>query len=90
MCGFFADLPRQSVYSCLAGYEDVNDVERLSQNPTFRLIGSEKVWDRGAALTPKLQTFETEMLAHEENLRWKTFQNRSGLFTLLHGCSNGP
>ena len=33
----------------------------------FRLIGSEKVWDRGVALTSRLQTFETEMLAAEEN-----------------------
>ena len=32
------DLLRQSIYSRLAGYEDVNDAERLSQNPTF--------WDR--------------------------------------------
>ena len=47
----FADLLRQSVYSRLAGYEDVNDAERLSQDPTFRLIGSEKTWERGAALT---------------------------------------
>jgi len=31
------------------------------------LIGSEKVWDRGVALTSRLQTFETEMLAEEEN-----------------------
>ena len=37
-----ADLLRQSVYSRLAGYEDVNDAKRLSQDPTFRLIGSEK------------------------------------------------
>jgi len=47
-----ADLFRQSVYSRLAGYEDVNDAERLSQDPTFRLIGSEKIsraW-RGADL----------------------------------------
>jgi hypothetical protein len=44
-----ADLLRQSVYSRLAGYEDVNDAERLSQDPTFRLIGSEKTWDRGGA-----------------------------------------
>jgi hypothetical protein len=62
-----ADLLRQSVYSRMAGYEDVNDAERLSQDPTFRLIGSEKIWDRGAALTSRLQTFETEMLAEEEN-----------------------
>jgi hypothetical protein len=38
-----ADVFRQSVYSRSAGYEDVNDAERLSQNPTFRLIGSEKI-----------------------------------------------
>jgi hypothetical protein len=62
-----ADLLRQSVYSRIAGYEDVNDAERLSQDPTFRLIGSEKIWDRGAALTSRLQTFDTEMLAEEEN-----------------------
>ena len=62
-----ADLFRQSVYSRLAGYEDVNDAERLSQDPTFRLIGSEKIWERGAALTSRLQSFETEMLAEEGN-----------------------
>jgi hypothetical protein len=62
-----ADLLRQSVYSRIAGYEDVNDAERLSQDPTFRLIGSEKIWDRGAARTSRWQTFETEMLAEEAN-----------------------
>jgi hypothetical protein len=45
----------------------VNDAERLSQDPSFRLIGSEKIWDRGAALTSRLQSFEAEMLAGEEN-----------------------
>lgn len=61
------DLMRQSVYSRLAGYEDMNDAERVSQDPTFRLIGSEKLWDRSAALTSRLQTFETKMLTEEEN-----------------------
>src|SRR5262245_3102198 len=42
-----ADLLRQSVYSRLAGYEDVNDAERLSRDPTLRLIGSAKIWERG-------------------------------------------
>jgi hypothetical protein len=37
------DLLRQSIYSRLAGYEDLNDAERLSQDPTFRLIGSERI-----------------------------------------------
>jgi hypothetical protein len=62
-----ADLFRQSVYSRIAGYEDVNDAERLTQDPTFRLIGSERTWDRGAALTSRLPTFETEMPAEDEN-----------------------
>ncbi len=71
-----ADLLRQSVYSRLAGYEDVNDAERLSQDPTFRLIGSEKIWERGAALTSRLQSFETEILAAEENFAGLAAINR--------------
>ena len=90
----FTDLLRQSVYSRLAGYEDLNDAQRLSQDPTFRLISSEKVWDRGAALTSRLQTFETEMLAEEENFAGLGRLNRaligkaeamdSGQRTVLH------
>ena len=34
----FAGLLRHSVYSRLAGYEDLNDAERLSRHPTFRLV----------------------------------------------------
>ena len=72
----FADLLRQSVYSRLAGYEDVNDAEQLSRDPTFRLIGSEKIWDRGAALPSRLQTFETELLAEEGNFAGLARLNR--------------
>ena len=71
-----ADLLRQSVYSRIAGYEDVNDAERLSQDPTFRLIGSEKIWERGAALTSRLQSFETELLTQEGNLAGLAAINR--------------
>ena len=62
-----ADLLRQSVYSRLAGYEDLNDAVRVSTDPTFRLIGSPKLWDRGAALTSTLHWFETDLLTQEEN-----------------------
>jgi hypothetical protein len=62
-----ADLFRQSVYSRLAGYEDLNDAERLSQDPTLRLVGSEKIWEHGGALTSRLHSFETEVRAEEEN-----------------------
>ena len=72
----FADLLRQSVYSRLAGHEDVNDAEQLSRDPTFRLIGSEKIWDRGAALPSRLQTFETELLAEEGNFAGLARLNR--------------
>src|SRR5260370_41320794 len=71
-----ADLLRQSVYSRIAGYEDVNDAGRLSQDPTFRLIGSEKIWERGAALTSRLQSFETELLTEEGNLARLAVLNR--------------
>ncbi len=63
-----ADLLRQSVYSRLAAYDDVNDAQRLSQDPTFRLIGSEKFWEQGVALASTLHWFETHLLAGEENL----------------------
>ena len=71
-----ADLLRQSIYSRLAGYEDVNDAARLSQDPAFRLIGSQKIWERGAALTSRLQSFETEVLTQEENLAGLAALNR--------------
>ena len=71
-----ADLLRQAVYSRLAGYEDVNDAERLAQDPTFRFMGSERIWERGAALTSRLQSFETELLTQEENLEGLSRINR--------------
>ena len=70
------DLVRQSVYSRLAGYEDVNDAERLAQDPAFRLIGSSKIWERGGALTSRLQSFETEVLTQEKNLAGLAALNR--------------
>ena len=71
-----ADLLRQSVYSRLAGYEDLNDAARLSQDPTFRLIGSKKIWERGAALTSRLQSFETELLTQADNFAGLAALNR--------------
>lgn len=71
-----ADLLRQSIYSRLAGYEDVNDAARLFQDPTFRLIGSRKIWERGPALTSRLQSFERELLTQEDNLARLAVLNR--------------
>ena len=71
-----ADLLRQSVYSRLAGYEDVNDAVRVSADPTFRLIGSPSRWDRGGALTSTLHWFETALLTRAENLLGLMAMNR--------------
>jgi hypothetical protein len=71
-----SDLLRQSIYSRLTGYEDLNDAERLSQDPTFRLIGSAKIWERGAALPSWLHWFETEVLSLVEARRRMSGQRR--------------
>ncbi len=52
----------------MAGYEDLNDAERLAVDPAFRLISSQRIRDRGAALTSTLHWFETKLLTREENL----------------------
>jgi hypothetical protein len=71
-----ADLFRQSAYSRLAGYEDLNDATRLARDPTFRLMGSQQVWERGVALTSTLHWFETDLLSREENLTGLARLNR--------------
>jgi len=46
-------LLRQSIYSRLAGYDDTNDAERLSQDPTMRVVVGWQGPDRNApAPTP--------------------------------------
>ena len=72
-------LLRQSVYGRLAGYEDVNDAERLFRDPAMRAIVDRKGFDRRAASTSRMGRFETEWLATEENLAALT--NLSGIWT---------
>ena len=61
-------LLRQSVYSRLAGYEDVNDAERLSVDPVMRRVVGGRAVDRTAASTSHVGRFETEVLTHPDNL----------------------
>ena len=61
-------LLRQSVYGRLAGYEDVNDAERLSLDPVMRAIVERKGLDGRAASSSQIGRFETAWLASEENL----------------------
>jgi len=61
-------LLRQAVYGRLAGYEDVNDAERLARDPAMRAIVGCQGVDRPAASTSQMGRFETEWLATEANL----------------------
>ena len=45
-------------------------------DPTFCLIGSEKIWERGAPLTSRVHSFETELLTQDENLAELAAVNR--------------
>ena len=62
-------LLRQSVYSRLAGYDDTNDADRLSQDPALRVVVGWKGPDRNAASTNEMGRFETELLTQKENLK---------------------
>ena len=53
-------LLRQSIYSRLAGYDDTNDAERLSQDPAMRVVVGWQGSDRNAARTNTMSRFETE------------------------------
>ena len=61
-------LLRQSVFGRLAGYEDVNDAERLAHDPVMRVIVDHKGLDRMAASSSQMGRFETEWLATDDNL----------------------
>ncbi len=61
-------LLRQSVYSRLAGYEDVNDADRLSVDPTMRRITGRKIDRKNAASANTMGRFETKMLSVNGNL----------------------
>ena len=71
-----AALLRQSIYSRLAGYEDINDAERLSVDPAMRHVVGERAKDKTAASVSLMGRFETEILTQSQNL--KTLMNQPG------------
>jgi hypothetical protein len=62
-------LLRQSIYSRLAGYEDLNDAERLRFDPTMRAVVGGRAKDHTAASTSEIARFETEALSSPTNLK---------------------
>jgi hypothetical protein len=69
-------LLRQSVFGRLAGYEDVNDAERLAHDPAMRAVVDRQGLDRAAASTSQMGRFETAWLSSEANIAALT--DRSG------------
>jgi hypothetical protein len=61
-------LLRQSVFGRLAGYEDVNDADRLCRDPAMRWVVGGKAPMGRAASASQMGRFETEWLAGPENL----------------------
>jgi hypothetical protein len=61
-------LLRQSVFGRLAGYEDVNDAERLARDPAMRAIVGREMIDRAAASSSQMGRFETAWLATDADL----------------------
>ena len=59
---------RQSVFGRLAGYEDVNDADRLAHDPAMRAIVDRSELDRRAASTSQMSRFETGWLTSQANL----------------------
>ena len=59
---------RQSVFGRLAGYEDVNDAERLRHDPTMRWIVGGKAALGAAASPSQMGRFEARWLTAEKNL----------------------
>lgn len=60
-------LLRQSAFGRLAGYEDVNDAERLSLDPVMRQVVGGRAIDNKAASASQMGRFETEVLATADN-----------------------
>jgi len=63
-----AGLLRQSVFGRLAGYEDVNDAERLCRDPAMRWVVGDWAITGSAASASQMGRFETKWLSRPENL----------------------
>src|SRR5215212_2115810 len=59
---------RQSVFGRLAGYEDVNDADRLAHDPAMRWIIGGRAVAQTAASISQMGRFETEVMTEAKNL----------------------
>jgi hypothetical protein len=62
------ELLRQSIFSRLAGYEDVNDANQLRKDPALRIILGERALKKNGSSESTVGKFETEILTEGNNL----------------------
>jgi hypothetical protein len=88
---------RQSVFGRLAGYEDVNDADRLARDPVMRQVVGGRAVGAQAASASQMGRFETEKLALPENRtaladlngQWiDRFHDRNGLKFIVLDMDN--
>jgi hypothetical protein len=88
-------LLRQSVFGRFAGYDDVNDAERLRHDPAMRWIVGGKAAQGSAASPSQMGRFETQWLAAPRNLaaladlsgQWRLPAQAPGRATAERGAS---
>jgi hypothetical protein len=78
-------LLRQSVFGRLAGYEDVNDADRLCRDPAMRRVAGGRAITGSAASASQMGRFETKWLSRprepcrplekREAQSWKAFND---------------
>jgi hypothetical protein len=59
---------RQSIFGRLAGYEDVNDADRLCRDPAMRWVVGNRAITGSAASASQMGRFETKWLSRLENI----------------------
>ena len=59
---------RQAVFGRLAGYEDINDADRLGCDPAMGFIVGGRAVTAQAASTNQMDRFETKVMTQPDNL----------------------
>jgi len=79
------NLQRQSIYSRLVGYEDVNDAQHLAADPVMRAVTGKK---KNAASINTIGRFETEILPQKKNIEGLSEINGSWIHKAIQRSSH--
>jgi hypothetical protein len=85
-----AGLLRQSVFGRLAGYEDVNDAERLCRDPAMRWVVGDRAITGYAASASQMGRFETKWLCPPRCTQNNAFQRGGAVNWRVTACQHAP